>query len=96
MTGTTRTSAHMDPRRRRILFRAWHRGIREMDLILGHFADQNIDRLSLDELDTFESLLAVDDRDLIQWVTGEIDVPQEHNTPLFAQIRAYRQGDAAC
>lgn len=96
MTGTTRTSAHMDPRRRRILFRAWHRGIREMDLILGQFADRNIDRLSAEELDIFEQLLAIDDRDLIQWVTGEIDVPQEHDTELFGRIRAYRQSDAAC
>ncbi|WP_136657365.1 succinate dehydrogenase assembly factor 2 [Nitratireductor sp. XY-223] len=96
MTGTTRTSEQLDPRRRRILFRAWHRGIREMDLILGHFADKNIDRLSAEEMDIFESLLAVDDRDLIQWVTGEVAVPREHDTALFQKIRAYRQSDAAC
>ena len=39
MTGTPRTSADLDPRRRRLLVRAWRRGIREMDLILGGFAD---------------------------------------------------------
>ena len=46
MTGTTRTSADLDPRRRRLLVRAWRRGIREMDLILGGFADQHIAGLS--------------------------------------------------
>ncbi|WP_419913389.1 succinate dehydrogenase assembly factor 2 [Hoeflea sp.] len=96
MTGTTRTSAQLDPRQRRILFRAWHRGIREMDLILGHFADQNIDRLSPKELDIFESILEIDDRDLIQWVTGEIAVPKDYDTDLFQRICAYRQSDTQC
>jgi hypothetical protein len=50
MSGTTRTSADLDPRRRRTLFRAWHRGIREMDLIMGRFADAEIGALSEEEL----------------------------------------------
>jgi antitoxin CptB len=44
MTGTTRSSADLDPRRRRILVRAWRRGIREMDLVIGGFADAEIGR----------------------------------------------------
>ena len=39
MTGTTRSSAGLDERRRRLLYRSWHRGTREMDLIMGRFAD---------------------------------------------------------
>ena len=42
MTGTQRSSADLDVRRRKILFRSWHRGIREMDLIMGQFADAHI------------------------------------------------------
>ena len=93
MTGTTRTSAELDPRRRRVLFRAWHRGIREMDLVLGQFADENIDRLTDDELDTLEALMAIDDRDLLQWVTGELPVPLEYDTDVFRRVCAYRQSD---
>ncbi len=93
MTGTKRTSADLDPRQRRTLFRAWHRGIREMDLILGQFADENIHLLNDEELSLFESLLDVDDRDMIQWVTGEIPTPEAFNTPLFRRIRAYKQSD---
>jgi len=93
MTGTTRTSAELDPRRRRILFRAWHRGIREMDLILGQFADANIDRLDEEELDILEALMAIDDRDLVQWVTGELPVPEEFNTDIFRRLCAYGQSD---
>ena len=93
MTGTTRTSADLDPRRRRILFRAWHRGIREMDLILGQFADQNIDLLDDSQLDTLEALMAVDDRDLVQWVTGELPVPEDYDTDIFKRVCDYRQSD---
>lgn len=96
MTGTTRTSADLAPRRRRLLFRAWHRGIREMDLILGQFADRNIDKLDDTELDVFEALLGVNDRDLLQWVTGETETPPEFDTPLFRRVCAYRQDDAQC
>ena len=52
MTGISRTSADLDPRRRRILYRCWHRGIREMDLVLGQFAEAEIADLSPDELET--------------------------------------------
>ena len=48
MTGTTRSSDGLDERRRRVLYRAWHRGMREADLITGRFADDAIDRLSDD------------------------------------------------
>ena len=96
MTGTTRTSAELNPRRRRLLFRAWHRGIREMDLILGHFADTYIDSLDDDELDVLETLLSVNDRDLLQWVTGEAATPPEHDTPLFRRICAHGPGDLTC
>ena len=46
MTGMKRSSEGLDPRRRKLLFMCWHRGIREMDLIMGRFADENIDRLN--------------------------------------------------
>ena len=96
MTGTTRTSADLAPRRRRLLFRAWRRGIRELDLILGQFADRNIDALDDAELDLFEALLCVDDRDLLQWVTAEAATPREFNTPLFRRVCVYRQEDPPC
>lgn len=91
MTGTTRSSSDLDKRRRKILFRCWHRGIREMDIVMGQFADRNIDKLADDELDTLEKILEVDDRDLIRWVTGEIETPLEFDTPLFRAICAYER-----
>lgn len=88
MTGTTRSSENLDPRRRRALIRSWRRGTREMDLVLGGFADAEIDRLSESELDQYEALLDMPDTDLFKWMTGELRVPQHHATPLFARILA--------
>lgn len=90
MTGTTRTSADLDARRGRILFRAWHRGIREMDLVMGGFADAEIGNLEDEELAVFERLLEVQDADLLGWVTGAAAIPAEFDTPLFRRMAAYR------
>jgi len=91
MSGSTRTSSDLDPRRRKILFRAWHRGIREMDLILGQFADAHIAGFSDDELAAFEAVLEAGDRDLFQWVMGEVPVPADQDTPMFRHVLEFRK-----
>lgn len=83
MTGTTRSSADLDARRRRALFRAWHRGMREMDLVLGRFADREIATLSPEELAQFEALLEVPDGELLKWVTGEAPAPEAQQVLLL-------------
>jgi antitoxin CptB len=89
MSGSTRTSADLDPRRRRMLFRAWHRGIREMDLILGRFADAAIGTMSEAELDAFERLVEVPDRDLFGWITGEAETPSNYDDAVFRRLKAF-------
>jgi len=76
----------IDARRRRAKFRAWHRGMKEMDLLLGRYADTHAATMTASELDAFESLLEVLDRDLFRWFTGEGPVPAEQDTPLFRAI----------
>ena len=90
MTGITRTSADLDPRRKRILFRAWHRGIREMDLVFGQFADNELAGLAEVDLDELETIMAEEDNDLVKWVVGEWPVPEHYRTPLFERIISYR------
>ena len=89
MSGSNVTSAGLDERRRRALYRAWHRGIREMDLIMGRFADAEIGTLSEGDLDEFERLIEVPDRDLYRWITGEDEVPANYDTPLFRRLRTF-------
>ena len=64
MTGSTRSSGGLDDRRKRLLFRCWHRGTREMDLILGRFADAEIASLGDGELAQLERLIELPDPDL--------------------------------
>ena len=93
MSGSTRSSEGLDPRRRKILFRAWHRGMCEMDLIMGRFADAQIGALTEAELDEFERLIEVLDRDLLSWVTGEAQVPENYDSDVFRQLKAFHQHD---
>ena len=90
MTGLARTSADLDPRRRRILYRCWHRGIREMDLVFGSFAEAEIGTLSDAELDEFEAIMGEDDHDLHAWITGARPLPNHLQTPLYERVAAYK------
>jgi antitoxin CptB len=90
MTGSTRSSEGLDDRRKRLLFRCWHRGTREMDLILGRFADAEIANLSDDELGHLEYLMDVPDPDLYAALTGNVLPPPEYANGLFARIKSFR------
>ncbi|ABS64687.1 protein of unknown function DUF339 [Parvibaculum lavamentivorans DS-1] len=78
-----------DVRLRRLKFRSWHRGIKEMDLILGHFADSALESLTDSELDQYEALIEVEDTVLYNWVTGRENVAPEHDTGLLTRIRTF-------
>ena len=94
MSGTQRTSADLDPRRKRTLFRAWHRGIREMDLIMGRFADAEIGAMSERDLAEFERLIEVPDRDLYLWITGKAETPANYDTPVLRRLKSFHSHDA--
>jgi antitoxin CptB len=93
MTGTTRSSDGLDDRRKRLLFRCWHRGTREMDLLLGRFADAEIAELTDAELAELERLLEIPDPDLYAALTGDKPSRSEIASALFDRIRAVRAVD---
>jgi antitoxin CptB len=88
MSGSDLSSAGLDARRRRVLFRAWRRGMREMDLVMGQFADGNLPDMGEAELCEFERLLDIPDPQLLAWITGDEPTPPSFDTPLFARLRA--------
>ena len=77
-----------DIRCRRLLFRCWHRGTQEIDLIFGSFAESTAGHLSPAQLDRFEALLDCDDTDLFDWVTGHSTPPPVHDHDVMRMLRA--------
>ena len=90
-----RSSADLDSRRKRILYRAWHRGTKEMDLVLGAYADARIAMLDDAGLDQLEHLMTVTDPNAYKWLSGTRPVPPEWDSPLVRDIRTFHAaGDA--
>ncbi|MBV1701554.1 MAG: succinate dehydrogenase assembly factor 2 [Hyphomicrobiales bacterium] len=85
----THPAAQLDARRKKLLFRSWHRGMREMDLLMGQFADSQIAGLSDAELDDYEALMEAPDPEIFKWLTGTVPVPDNFATSVFAKLRGY-------
>lgn len=90
MTTSPIAAEGLDNRRRKLLFRSWHRGMREMDLVLGQFADQEMVSLTDDEIDQYERLLDIPDTEFLPFVTGEKPVPADVDCPVLQKILASR------
>ncbi|MGH1420443.1 MAG: succinate dehydrogenase assembly factor 2 [Hyphomonas sp.] len=80
----------MNERRRKLKFRAWRRGFREMDMLVGAFADENIDSFNEAELDEFEAILNVPDWEVYAWLIGQKDIPPENNGPVMQRLVKHR------
>ena len=86
------SSDGLDARRRRLLFRSRHRGIREMDLVLGPFADAELPHMSEVELAEYEGWLEIPDQQIFAWVNGSEPAPTEFDTALFRKLVAFHCG----
>ncbi|MDX2232908.1 MAG: succinate dehydrogenase assembly factor 2 [Hyphomonadaceae bacterium] len=80
----------LEERRKRLRFRAWRRGFREIDLILGGFVDAHGDELDAAGVDAFERLLEQRDLDVYDWIVGRSPAPAEFDTPLLARLQRHR------
>lgn len=79
-----------EARLKKLRFRAWRRGFREADLILGPFADEHVQDFSPAELDFFERLLEVPDQDLYAWIIEREPTPPEWDGEMMGRIKAFR------
>lgn len=79
----------LDVRRRRTLFRARHRGMRELDIVIGGYAEAHIAALDEAGLDTLEALLEVRDDEVFGWLVGRTPVAPAHDTPLWRAMTAF-------
>jgi antitoxin CptB len=80
----------------RVTFRAWRRGFREADLVLGPFMEREGPTLTDADLDELEALLAEDnDHELYAWIIETKPTPAEHDTPLMAKLRVFMRAHVA-
>ena len=77
-------------RRKRLLWRACHRGIREMDLLMGGFAKRRVGDMTENELNDFEALIELPDKQLLTWITGEATVPATLDNGLLPELLKFR------
>jgi antitoxin CptB len=80
---------HPDVRSKRVLFRCWHRGTQESDLILGLFAEESLESLDDGQLDRLEALLDCTDADLFDWILGNSPAPAEHDHDVMRLLRGF-------
>lgn len=80
----------LQERQRRLLFRASHRGLKELDIVLGQYAAAHLPSMNQHTLDEFEALLQFEDRDLLQWILREVPVPKALDSHLFQDILNYK------
>jgi antitoxin CptB len=84
------TEAEMrDARLRKLSFRAWRRGFKEADIILGNFADDMLPEMSDAELDIFEALLEAPDQDLYGWIIERDPTPAEFQSVIMNKLNIY-------
>ena len=83
-----------EARLKRMAMRSWRRGMKEMDLILGPYADAHLAAMSEDRLVVFDKLLEENDQDLLPWVLGQLPAPG-YLTDLIAEIGIYARGRLA-
>ena len=76
-------------RRKRALYRSWHRGTRELDEILGPFAEQHVGAMTEAQLDQFETLLERPDPELFTWFVERDPVPPEHRSDVLSMVLAF-------
>lgn len=77
-------------RRKKLLYRATYRGFKEADLLVGGFARAHLQDMTAGELDEFEALLNVNDRELYAWATGDGKPPANMKGPVLDRLRAFR------
>ena len=87
MTGDT--DPH-EARRKKLLWRATHRGIKEMDILLGGYARVRVGAMSTGDLDSLEAIIDIPDQILLAWATRQEDVPQDLMNPMLGDVLNFR------
>ena len=84
------TQDEIETLRRKLGFRAWRRGTREADLLIGGFADRHLPEFGPEELAQFEALLRENDPDIYDWMTGRLAIPATHDNKVMTLLCRFK------
>ncbi|MFP3015297.1 MAG: succinate dehydrogenase assembly factor 2 [Wolbachia sp.] len=82
--------------RRKLMYRSWHRGCKETDILLGHFALKYLDKFSLSELTEYEKIVDLDDYELYCYITRKTNLPPELNSQIVNLIACFIEANPLC
>jgi antitoxin CptB len=80
----------LERRRRRLIYRSDHRGVKENDIVLGQFAHAHLHGFDAAQLDRYEALLEESDNDIFDWVAGRAEIPAEKDTDVLRLLLAFQ------
>ena len=83
------SSETIENRRKRLRFRSWHRGTKEMDLLMGSFADAHLGDFGKDQLDRYEALLDVPEPVVYDWILGRTTPPADYDHDVTKLLLAF-------
>ena len=81
----------LDTRRRRLIYRANHRGTYENDLLIGGFVRRHVAAMTESQMDALEAVMELPDADLADWLTGRRPIPPGADSPMLQALRAFAQ-----
>jgi len=79
----------IDKKRKRMIFRSWHRGTREMDIIMGSFADKHIQSFDEQQLDTYDEILNIPDPDIYDWICQREQPPANTRSDVLTMLLSH-------
>ncbi|MBA8757323.1 MULTISPECIES: FAD assembly factor SdhE [Wolbachia] len=82
--------------RRKLIYRSWHRGCKETDILLGHFALKYLDKFSLSELIEYEKIVDLDDYELYCYITRKTNLPPSLNSQIVNLIACFIEANPLC
>ena len=88
---TSPPTPELSNRVRRLIYQASYTGMKETDLLLGHFAKMYLPHIGDDDLTDFENLLDAGDQQIYAWVMGNAQLPDSFNTSVFRLIKNFNK-----
>lgn len=80
------SAEELDNLRKRLIFRSWHRGTREMDLIMGRFAEHAVPQMDAADLAIYTRLLEESDPDIYDWLCGRQPIPESADSAVLRHL----------